>query len=108
VAAAPAPDAHIAANSGEELKVTLWGAIAHVLASLHQIEIRLDALENALGSEWITQGNKQVRKFPEFAAKEKAPAVKREPITTDYCIVCGESPESGTHLFKHEYVAPGS
>lgn len=29
-----------------------------------------------------------------------------EPKTTDYCTQCGESPDSGTHLFKHEYVSP--
>lgn len=27
-----------------------------------------------------------------------------EPRTTDYCLQCGESPESGSHLFNHKYV----
>lgn len=30
-----------------------------------------------------------------------------EPMTTDYCVECGESPESGSHLpHGHEYVDP--
>lgn len=30
-----------------------------------------------------------------------------EPMTTDYCLACGESPESGSHLpHGHEYVDP--
>lgn len=29
-----------------------------------------------------------------------------EPKTTDYCGDCGESPESGSHVFDHEYKPP--
>lgn len=29
-----------------------------------------------------------------------------EPRTTDYCAQCGESPDSGTHQFGHDYVDP--
>ena len=32
-----------------------------------------------------------------------------EPSTTDYCLTCGESPESGSHILgpkKHDYVDP--
>lgn len=29
-----------------------------------------------------------------------------EPRTTDYCLKCGHSPESGDHLFDHSYVDP--
>jgi hypothetical protein len=27
-----------------------------------------------------------------------------DPKTSDYCKVCGESPESGSHIFDHEYI----
>lgn len=34
-------------------------------------------------------------------------ATEADPKTTDYCVVCGESPDSGSHLpHGHEYVAP--
>ena len=31
-----------------------------------------------------------------------------ERRTTDYCTNCGESPDSGTHLFGHDYVPPSA
>lgn len=31
-----------------------------------------------------------------------------DPRVTDYCAKCGESPDSGSHLFNHDYVPPGS
>lgn len=50
------------------------------------------------------------REFVEAQAKEKNkkadPVSEADPRTTDYCAVCGESPDSGTHLFKHDYVRP--
>lgn len=38
---------------------------------------------------------------------EAAALCEREPRTTDYCLVCGHSPDSGSHLpHGHAYVAP--
>lgn len=37
------------------------------------------------------------------------PASASEPMTTDYCTVCGESPESATHILgpdRHDYRRP--
>lgn len=36
----------------------------------------------------------------------ESPRLVREPKTTDYCKGCGESPESGTHIFGHTCVPP--
>lgn len=39
----------------------------------------------------------------------KPVVVDGEPVVTDYCVKCGESPESGSHLpHGHEYVDPRS
>lgn len=32
--------------------------------------------------------------------------MSNDPKTTDYCSICNQSPESGTHMFEHDYVAP--
>lgn len=39
----------------------------------------------------------------------KKPSVLRGrgiPMVTDYCTACGESPDSGSHQFDHEYRDP--
>ena len=42
------------------------------------------------------------------APPRPAPSISygADPKTTDYCVVCGESPDSGAHLFGHDYVDP--
>lgn len=88
----------------EELSQELWDALAYAACNVvrrrHNVERFKSAAADlvSLADAWNDEEEtgEHVRSYP----------VNSEPRTTDYCLDCGESPESGTHVFKHEYKDP--